>query len=76
MRDNLLIFTGITTLNHSPDTMLEGAKGELEGVIILGYDKDGEEFFSSSYASGADCLWLMERFKKKLLEVPDSYEGG
>lgn len=37
--------------------------------MILGYDKDGQEFFSSTYADGGVVLWLMERLKKQLLEV-------
>jgi hypothetical protein len=43
----------------------------LTDVVILGYTHDGEEYFSSSYASGADVLWLLERLKKQLLEVGD-----
>jgi len=62
-------FTGVTTLNSNPESVLENAKGKLDGVVILGYDKDGEEWFASSYADGGDTLWLMERLKLKLLTV-------
>lgn len=62
-------FTGITKLDLPADRMLEAATGQLEGVVILGYDKEGKEYFASSYADGGTVLWLMERCKAKLLEV-------
>lgn len=64
-------FRGITRLNLDPDTVLENNKGKLEGLVILGYDKDGDEYFASTYADGGEVLWLLERCKKMLLEVPD-----
>ena len=64
-------FTGITKLDLDPDTILENNKGKLEGVVIMGWDKDGNEFFASSYADGGTVLWLVERLKKALLEIAD-----
>jgi len=40
----------------------------LEGVVIMGYDKKGEEYFASSYADGAVVLWLVERLKQDLMD--------
>ncbi|RPJ29884.1 MAG: hypothetical protein EHM17_16135 [Verrucomicrobiaceae bacterium] len=68
---NVVRFTGITKLDMPADHVLESALGKLEGVVILGYDKDGQEYFASSYADGGDMLWLLERAKKALLEVAD-----
>lgn len=62
----------ITRLDLPPDRILESAMGKLAGVVIIGYDKDGAEYFASSIADGADVLWLMERSKKKLLEIADA----
>lgn len=64
-------FTGVTKLDLDADTVLENLKGDLEGFVIAGWDKEGNEFFSSTYADGGTVLWLVERLKKKLLEVPD-----
>ncbi len=64
-------FKGITKLDLDPDTILESNKGKLEGVVIMGWDKDGNEFFASSYADGGTVLWLVERLKKALLEIAD-----
>jgi len=64
-------FTGITKLDIDPDAVLENNKGKLEGVVIMGWDNDGNEIFASSYADGGTVLWLVERLKKRLLEVGD-----
>lgn len=64
-------FTGITKLDMPPDHILEAAKGKLEGVVIIGYDKDDDEYFASSYADGGTVVWLLERCKRRLLNSPD-----
>lgn len=61
-------FTGVTKLDLCPDTVLENTKGALDGFVIAGFDKDGNEYFSSTYADGGTILWLIERLKKKLLD--------
>ncbi len=66
----VILFNGNTKLDLPPDRVLESVIGKgLEGIVILGYDKDGKEFFSSTYADGGTVLWLLERLKKQLLEV-------
>lgn len=60
---------GVTKLDMPCDQILLGAMGKLETVIIIGYDKDGEQYFASSAADGGTCIWLLEKFKKALLEV-------
>lgn len=76
MPDNVVKFTGVTRLDSDPKGVLEGAlERGLEGVVICGYTASGDEYFASSYANGPDVLWLLERMKMKLLEVPDTYEG-
>ncbi len=66
---NVIQWRGITRLDLDPDVVLENTKGQLEGLIIIGYDKDGQEYFASSYADGGDVLWLLERMKLRLLNV-------
>lgn len=65
----VITFTGITKLDLPPDRILDGAAGKLDGVLILGWDKDGNEYFASSYADGGTNLWLLERCKLRLLNV-------
>ena len=66
---NVITFNGVTKLDLPPDRILEAAVGQLEGVIIIGYDLEGNEYFASSYADGGTTLWLLERMKKMLLET-------
>ena len=66
---NVILFNGITKLDLDPDMVLENTKGNLEGVILIGYDKEGEEYFASTYADGGEVLWLIERMKLRLLNV-------
>ncbi len=65
----IIPFTGITRLDLQPDQILENTKGTLEGVLIIGFDKDGKEYFASSYADGGTCLWLLERAKQRLMDI-------
>lgn len=67
----VVLFPGITTLDLPPDRLLENAVGQLTEVIILGYDKDGKFYFSSSKASGPEALWTLAMAQKKILEVFD-----
>ena len=58
---------GVTRLDLPPDKILEEAKGEFEGVVVMGWNKDGSLYFASSYADGGDVLWLLEACKKVLM---------
>lgn len=74
MADNVVDFGGITKLDLPPDRVLEGAKGRLDSVVIMGFDQDGNEYFASSKADGGEVMWLMERCKKQLLEMPELFD--
>jgi hypothetical protein len=67
--DNVIPFGGITRLDIDPDRVLSSAVGKLECVVVVGLGKDGEEYFASSMADGADALWYLERCKKMLLDI-------
>lgn len=71
---DVIQFTGLTKLDLDADTVLENLKGNLSGFVIAGYDKDGKEFFSSTYSDLGSVLWLLERMKKMLLELEDGDE--
>lgn len=60
-----------TRLDIPPDRVIEAAVGNMKEVVIIGYDNDGNEYFASSVADGADVLWHLERAKKALLEMGD-----
>jgi hypothetical protein len=49
---------------------LEGAK-DLASVIVIGYDKEGNEYFASSTGNAMECAWLAGRYIKLLMENED-----
>jgi hypothetical protein len=63
-----------TRLDLPPDRLLRKALKKLESVVILGYDKEGFEYFASSKADGAEVLWLLERCKHTLMSFIDGDE--
>lgn len=68
---NVVILPCTTKLDLSPERVLDAAKDQLETVVILGWDKDGKEYFASSCSDGADVVWLLERLKLQLLRTVD-----
>ena len=69
MTSNIIPIGGVTLLNLPEDSILEQAKGKMDDVVLIGWDKDGELYFASSLADGGDVLWLIEKCKQALLEV-------
>jgi hypothetical protein len=73
MTAEIVNFPGVTTLDFPPESIIQKAsEAGLTDVVILGYDKDGEEWFASSVADGAEVLWLLERLKLQLLRIADT----
>ena len=69
MSSNKIVdFPGKRRINE-PDDLLESVKGELDAVLVIGWDKDGELFAASSknLEDGGEMLWLIEQFKNNLL---------
>jgi len=73
---DVIAFPGVTKLDTEPDQILEQALGRLESVVICGFDKDGNQYFASSVADGADALWHLERAKYALMKITDRLENG
>ncbi len=70
MSDNVIPLGNITKLDIPANRVLEGAIGTLDGgVVVMGWDKDGELYFASSIADGGEVLWLLEKAKSELLAV-------
>jgi len=59
----------ITSLDIPVDRVLEAAKDKLEGVVIIGWDKDGELYCASTYADGGIVSWLLDECKYRLHQV-------
>lgn len=71
MTNNIEDFGGITKLDLDPDRLLNKAIGRLDQVIIVGFDKEGNEYIASSQADGGETLWLLQRGIHKLMLVAD-----
>ena len=56
-----------TKLNIPADRVLNAAMGELDGAVVMGFDKDDNFYCASSYADGGTVLWLMECLKQQLM---------
>ncbi len=68
-RGNLVYLGGVTKLDIPVSRVLNAASEEdLDTVILMGYTKDGEEYFACSVADGGTCLWMIEKFKAQLLK--------
>lgn len=61
----------VTRLDINPDQVIESALGRLKDVVIVGYDKDGQEYFASSIADGGTANWLLDRCKLQLLNMTE-----
>ena len=77
--DNVIRFPGATTLNLDPDEILKANIGTLDGFVLCGYTKEGEEFFGSTYADPATANWLLDRCKQAIFNAdhpgPADYTG-
>ena len=68
MTDNVIPLGNVTRLDLPPEQVLEGAKESIgEGVVIIGWDKEGELYFASSIADGGEVNWLLDHAKIALL---------
>jgi len=65
--DNVVYFTGETRLDLDVDRTLDNTKGKLTGYVLAGYDKDGNYFFSTTYADDKKALWLTKKLESALL---------
>ena len=60
----------VTRLDLPAERVLAmAAEADMQGVVIIGYTSDGEEYFASTYADGGTVMWLLERCKMKLLDI-------
>lgn len=67
---NVIPWNGITRLDTDPAGVIaSAAQADLTGVIILGFDSEGAEYFASSYADGGEVVWHLERAKFKLMQI-------
>ena len=68
MTNNVLFFTGATSIPLDPDRVLEAAKGKLERVMVLGFTEENL-YVASSHTEIAEAVLLLELAKDQLLSL-------
>ncbi len=75
MADRIVRFPGKTTAEHTPDYILEAAKGrDLQTVVVVGMNKDGGLWFSGSTSNIEHVALLLDRAKQRLLDNIKNYD--
>ena len=75
MTAQIIELGNVTSLDIPVERVLRKAdEANLQSVVVIGYDQDGEEYFASSVAGGPEILWALERAKLRLLRVVDGEE--
>jgi hypothetical protein len=64
----------ISRIDTDADSVLRDTIGKLDEVIIVGYDKNGNEFYASNVADGTNALWHLQRATYNLLGVVDNID--
>jgi hypothetical protein len=67
LSDNIVELNLVTTVDIDPDDVLEGAKGKLTDVFIIGWEND-ELYLASSTSSVGDLNIVLDIAKQRLLE--------
>ncbi len=61
-------FPGLTENDVSKESVLKGAEQHVaQGLVVLGYDKDGRYFFASQEADARNVVWLLQMYQHQLL---------
>jgi hypothetical protein len=71
LTDNVIPFTGGTVAPVDPDAVLEGQKGKLKDVFVIGYDQNGYLICASSSGYLPDLLWMLERARREVNRQAD-----
>lgn len=70
MKDNVVILPVVTSLPIPVERVLgKAVEADLKTVVVLGYTREGEEYFASSISDGGEVNWLMDQLKLQLLNV-------
>jgi hypothetical protein len=68
--NNVVILPVVTRLDIPVERVLNTAlAADLDGVVVIGKQKDGYYYFSSSIADGGDVLWQLEWAKAALMRA-------
>lgn len=70
--DKVVDLPCVTTLPIPPEKILRRALREgLSDVVVIGYDKEGGEYFASSEPDAAEVLYMLVRAQHRLMRTVD-----
>lgn len=76
MTDNVINLPVVTTLDLPAERVLQDAlNADLDGVVVIGYAKDGGEYMASSIAGGPEVNWLLDRFKLRMMAFDEGEDA-
>lgn len=68
--DNIEIFPAAKPSEMEPDIFLQKATGKLQDVVIIGWEKDSDDFYlASSTPRLAEINWLLDIAKKRIMDM-------
>lgn len=69
-RSNVIVLPVNTVLDIPPERLLEAAiQADLETVVIIGRDKTGDLYFSSTTGYLPEVLWDIESAKQQVMSM-------
>ena len=66
MSARIIPLGNVTRLDIPVERILDQAKDQMDHVVIMGWDKNGELYFASSFADDGEVMWLLEKCKQAL----------
>lgn len=73
---NVVPFTGVTKADLPVEYILERARdAEMAECVVVGFDRDGNEYFASSRADAAQVIYHLQRAIWSLNRIIDQELG-
>jgi len=69
MNEKIIYIDNETNLDIDPDRVIKAAIGKLESVAIVGYDKDGKLYMSSSCGDYFEINYLLDKYKQLIMNT-------
>ena len=71
MTDNVIYADILTKLDLPPERVIQNLppSDQWDEIVVIGFLKDGTQYFAANKADGGAVLWLLEMAKRDLLNV-------
>ena len=69
MKDNIINIDRSTTLDIDPDKILGAAIGELNSVVVVGFDKNNRLYMATSLSDMFETNYLLDKYKQLIMNT-------